>query len=301
MKVSEKWGDSVDSAVAAALKDLKLSREEVDVEVLEESSKGFLGIGSTLAHVRVTPKEEIPTKRFADKVSIDSVGDIDDILANLPENRVVTVADEIRENYDLFEQEEMEDARALEKKKRATSKTKEKKNRKEKAEKREKNISNEPLLVDVSQLQDADDHPVQAFLSELAENMGIDLTFKVKTGNGIVHIEAGGPDTATIIGKRGQTLDAVQYLASLVVNKDSDDYTRVVIDAENYRAKREKTLENLANRLAGKVERSGRRITLEPMNPYERKVIHATLQSNPKVETRSEGRDPYRRVIIEKK
>ena len=104
-----------------------------------------------------------------------------------------------------------------------------------------------------------------------------------------------------MIGKRGQTLDAIQYLTSLVVNKEKEKYTKVVVDAENYRAKREKTLEALAYRLANKVWKSKRSVKLEPMNPYERKVIHATLQNHPHVTTRSEGEDPYRRVIIELK
>ena len=110
-----------------------------------------------------------------------------------------------------------------------------------------------------------------------------------------------GKDSGTIIGKRGQTLDAIQYLTSLVVNKDNEKYQRVVVDAENYREKRERTLEQLANRLADKVIKSRKSVRLEPMNPYERKVIHSTLQSNPKVITRSEGEEPYRRVIIELK
>ena len=105
----------------------------------------------------------------------------------------------------------------------------------------------------------------------------------------------------TIIGKRGQTLDAVQYLTSLVANKGKDEYVKVVLDAENYRSKRQRTLEQLANRLASKVVRTGKYVRLEPMNPYERKVIHSTLQSHPDVVTRSEGDEPYRKVIIEKK
>ena len=117
----------------------------------------------------------------------------------------------------------------------------------------------------------------------------------------MLFINVQGKDSGTIIGKRGQTLDAIQYLTSLVVNKDQDKYVRVVIDAENYRAKREKTLEALALRLANKVVKTRRSVKLEPMNPYERKVIHATLHDHPKVTTRSEGQDPYRRVIIELK
>ena len=147
----------------------------------------------------------------------------------------------------------------------------------------------------------AEGHPVEAFLRDVAEQMGLDLDFVVKAGEEIVFVEITGKDTGTIIGKRGSTLDAVQCLASYVVNKEAGKYIRVVLDAENYRSKREKTLINLANRLAGKVERNGRPVTLEPMNPYERKVIHCTLQAHPGVITRSEGKDPYRKVVIESK
>ena len=135
----------------------------------------------------------------------------------------------------------------------------------------------------------------------MADKMGIDLSFSVKEGDELVFVEITGKDTGTIIGKRGATLDAVQCLASYVVNKDKNKYVRVILDAENYRSKREKTLVSLANRLAGKVERTRRSVTLEPMNPYERKVIHCTLQNHPRVKTRSEGKDPYRKVIIELK
>ena len=131
--------------------------------------------------------------------------------------------------------------------------------------------------------------------------MGLYLNFKARVGEDMVYIEMDGKDSGTIIGKRGQTLDSIQYLTSLVINKDSENYIKVVIDAENYRAKRQKTLEQLAERLAAKVIRTGKYVRLEPMNPYERKIIHATLQQNPEIITRSEGEEPYRRVIIELK
>ena len=102
-----------------------------------------------------------------------------------------------------------------------------------------------------------------------------------------------------MIGKRGQTLDAIQYLTNLAVNKNSEKYMKVVVNAENYREKRENTLEQLAIRLAGKVYKSKKSVRLEPMNPYERKVIHTTLQDDSRVTTKSEGEEPYRRVIIE--
>ena len=110
-----------------------------------------------------------------------------------------------------------------------------------------------------------------------------------------------GDDAALLIGRRGDTLDAVQYLCSLVANKNEKNYTRITIDTENYRKKREAALTQLAKRMAGKVAKSGHEIKLEPMNPYERRILHYTLQSNPKVETVSEGEDPYRCVIIKPK
>ena len=288
MRSSEKWGVDVDTAVDLALKELKISREDAEIEVLEESSNGFLGIGSKLARVRVTAREEEPAA--AKKSSFD---DLDAILAGLPENSALTLPDEVRADYDKFEAEEREEAKARE---RAA--------RKEKSRKSKKKYSlslEDTMLYEVKKLEPAKDHPLEAFLRDIATQMGIDLDFSVKANDELVFVEITGKDTGTIIGKRGSTLDAVQCLASYVVNKDSDKYIRVILDAENYRAKREKTLVNLANRLAGKVERSGRPTTLEPMNPYERKVIHCTLQNHPNVTTRSEGKDPYRKVIIETK
>ena len=288
MRSSEKWGVDVDTAVDLALKELKISREDAEIEVLEESSNGFLGIGSKLARVRVTAREAEPAT--TKKSSFD---DLDAILAGLPENSALTLPDEVRADYDKFEAEEREDARA-----------REKASRKEKSRKSKKryNLSLEDtMLYEVKKLEPAKDHPLEGFLRDIATQMGIDLDFSVKANDELVFVEITGKDTGTIIGKRGSTLDAVQCLASYVVNKDSDKYIRVILDAENYRAKREKTLVNLANRLAGKVERSGRPTTLEPMNPYERKVIHCTLQNHPNVKTRSEGKDPYRKVIIETK
>ena len=288
MRSSEKWGVDVDTAVDLALKELKINREDAEIEVLEESSNGFLGIGSKLARVRVTAREEEPAA--AKKASFD---DLDAILAGLPENSALTLPDEVRADYDKFEAEEREDAKAREKARN-----------KEKSRKSKKKYSlslEDTMLYEVKKLEPAKDHPLEAFLRDIATQMGIDLDFSVKANDELVFVEITGKDTGTIIGKRGSTLDAVQCLASYVVNKDSDKYIRVILDAENYRAKREKTLVNLANRLAGKVERSGRPTTLEPMNPYERKVIHCTLQNHPNVKTRSEGKDPYRKVIIETK
>ncbi|MBQ6315095.1 MAG: protein jag [Mogibacterium sp.] len=293
MRTSEKWGVDVDTAVDLALKELKLTRDEVEIEVLEESSNGFLGIGSKLARVKVTAKEEKQTTA-KEKATFD---EIDAILAGLPENSSNKLPDEVRAEYDKFEAEEREDARAREKAKARANK---KNNKSSRSKKYDLNLE-DTMLFEVKKLDPVEGHPIEKFLTDIAEQMGIDLSFSVKAGDELVFVEITGKDTGTIIGKRGATLDAVQCLASYVVNKDTNKYVRVILDAENYRSKREKTLVNLANRLAGKVERTRKSVTLEPMNPYERKVIHCTLQNHPRIKTRSEGKDPYRRVIIEMK
>ena len=290
MRFSEKWGVDVETAVGLALKDLKLERDEVEVEILEESSSGFLGIGSKLAKVRVTAKEDKTSSK--EKATFD---DIDAILAGLPENTSSKLPDEVRAEYDKYEAEEREDAR-----KREKALAKNKKGNKSKNKKYDLSVE-DTMLYEVKKLDPVEGHPVETFLKDIADKMGINLSFSVKEGDELVFVEITGKDTGTIIGKRGATLDAVQCLASYVVNKDKNKYVRVILDAENYRSKREKTLVNLANRLAGKVERTRRSVTLEPMNPYERKVIHCTLQNHPRVKTRSEGKDPYRKVTIELK
>ena len=292
MRSSEKWGVDVETAVGLALKDLKLERDEVEVEVLEESSSGFLGIGSKLARVRVTAKED-KGSNYKEKATFD---DIDAILAGLPENSSSKLPDEVRAEYDKYEAEEREDAKAREK---AHARSK-KSNKSSKGKKYDLSVE-DTMLYEVKKLDPVEGHPVESFLRDITDKMGIDLDFSVKASDELIFVEITGKDTGTIIGKRGATLDAVQCLASYVVNKDNGKYVRVILDAENYRSKREKTLVNLANRLAGKVERTRKSVTLEPMNPYERKVIHCTLQNHPKVKTRSEGKDPYRKVIVELK
>lgn len=289
MKSTEKWGVDVDTAVELALKDLKLSRDEVEIEVLEESSSGFLGIGSKLAKVRVTAKDSVGSV-VKEKATFD---DIDAILAGLPENATKELPEEVRADYDKFEKEEREDARAREK---AQAREKKAHNKK----KYELSLE-DTMLYEVKKLDPVNDHPIEAFLKEVAEKMGIEVDFSVKASKDLVFVEITGKDTGVMIGKRGATLDAIQCLASYVVNKDESKYVRVIIDAENYRERREKTLVNLANRLADKVDRTKHSVTLEPMNPYERKVIHCTLQNHPRVKTRSEGKDPYRKVVIERK
>ncbi len=136
------------------------------------------------------------------------------------------------------------------------------------------------------------------FLNKVFDAMGMKVDIKVEQIGNDMNIELSGDDMGVLIGKRGQTLDSLQYLTSLVVNKGNSDYVRVKVDTENYRKRRKDTLENLAKNIAYKVKRTKRPVTLEPMNPYERRVIHSTLQNDKYVNTHSEGEEPYRRVVI---
>ena len=277
MRYSEKWGDSIESAVALALQDLKLTRDQVTVTVLEEPSKGFFGIGSKLAKVRV---EEIivPQPKEEPKPAPQPV------QKEKPAEKKV-------------EAPEAEPEKPREEKKKKNNRKKPKNG----ANKKEFKIEGELVQVSAKpdDLKDAPDHPAKEFLENLIREMGLEGEVKVAVNETSVYADIDGKDTGTIIGKRGQTLDSIQYLTSLVVNKGEDEYIRVVVDAENYRAKREETLEKLAYRLAEKCVKTGRSVRLEPMNPYERKVIHTTLQTVPSVVTRSEGNEPNRRVVIQ--
>lgn len=140
----------------------------------------------------------------------------------------------------------------------------------------------------------------QEFCDELFAAMKVEtvVTIDYKEEDNIMNIDLSGPDMGILIGKRGQTLDALQYLISLFVNKEGDSYIRVKLDTENYRERRKVTLERLARKIAGTVKRTKKPVSLEPMNPYERRVIHSALQNDRYVCTKSEGEEPYRKVVI---
>lgn len=254
MDYAEKWGKTVEEATNLALKDLGATIDQVDVEVIEEPTKGFLGIGSKLARVKITYKQKNSSNLNAsEKV----------------EKEVFT-------------------------KKEVIEKPLEKLEKKPTYQKEEVRSRMEP-----SQVSEAQKSVAKEFVTDIINKMNLDLEVTCGETTEEIQIIITGQDTGSIIGKRGITLDSVQYLTSRVVNKNRDEYYKVTVDAGNYREKREQTLIELAERLAAKVEDTGRSVRLEPMNPYERRVIHATLQSNSNVRTRSEGEDPYRKVVIE--
>jgi len=139
---------------------------------------------------------------------------------------------------------------------------------------------------------------VKDFLGELFEKMGVDAEFEFEEEDELLKVNIISKSSGMIIGRRGETLDSLQFLTGLVVNRNNTIYRKIILDTENYRKKRESTLETLANRIASKVEKSGKSKTLEPMNPYERRIIHSTLQKNKYVETFSVGEEPNRKVVI---
>ena len=283
MNYSEKWGKDVDEAVRLALEDLGATEDQIQVTVIEEPSKGFLGIGAKLAKVRVELIAEEPPKK------------------EKKDQKKKNKQDDNKLKRDLRKKDKPQQN------KKATGQNKNEKHKKKEKPYKEENyadfdLSNKPHLSEKPKdLVPAEDSDAAEFLKGLVEKMGIDVILESYKNYDCFYIEISGKDSRTVIGKRGQTLDSIQYLTNLVVNKERDEYVRTIIDVEGYRSRREKTLEQLGTKLARKVQKTGRSVKLEPMNPYERKVIHSTLQGIEGITTRSEGEEPFRRVIVEKK
>lgn len=321
----EKWGDSIESAVDLALKELKITKDEAVVTVLEQPSSGFLGLfGRKLAKVRVERKPEgaqnSPEKGAGksaakgEKIEKSEKNEKSERREREEKRHPAKGRRESRPEQEdagtVAEQAERQGAKGRDEEAAAVidaeknpSPAKEKEGR-EPGKKKHKSSQLHTKFTITAEDTDAvvaDDSPAVKFIEEIAGNMGLNIDVKGFLKGDTLYVSLEGKDVGSMIGKRGQTLDAVQYLASIVQNKNCDSHVRVIINAEKYREKREKTLQLLAKRLADKCIKSGKSVRLEPMNPYERKVIHSALQSNPKVTTRSEGVEPNRRVVIELK
>ena len=159
------------------------------------------------------------------------------------------------------------------------------------------------VITDAEEIKEVEERAV-VFLKEVFASMNlgeVEITSKYNTTDGCLEVDFEGEDMGILIGKRGQTLDSLQYLTSLVVNKGKANYIRVKLDTEDYRKRRKETLENLARGIAYKVKKTRKPVILEPMNPYERRIIHSALQGNKFVETISEGEEPYRHVVVKLK
>lgn len=255
-----KTAKTVDEAVSQALIELNISRENANIEVIEESSKGLFGlIGSKDATVKVSKIEEtedILKEIFTEPEKSQQINEF--------ENTESIVQTENTDNSIDMDSDEKESKSKL-------------------------------SGTEIEKIS-------REFLDKVLDSLGIETDLDINFEEGILDIEIKGDEEklGIVIGKRGVTLDSIQYLLSLIVNKNSDEYVRVHIDSSGYRQKREETLKDLATKMASKVLKTGRNIKLEPMNAHERKIIHEALQDYEGVITHSEGKDPYRKVVIQK-
>lgn len=269
-------GKTIDEAIFLGLEQLKLSFDEVEIFILEEGSKGFLGIGNKSAKVRLEERDEalvIPREQPKP-------------VQRQPQQRPQPRSDSRPADRRSSGQGASRPAA------RSQSGAPRDNRRREPIQ---EDFSNQPYFPADAVFVEND---ATGFLQGLIEKMGIQGSIKaVETENGLL-INMEGDNMGALIGYRGETLDALQYLTSLIYNKDKEEYHRVTLDTENYRKKREQTLTRLAKRLATKAHHSGSKVALEPMNPFERRVIHFALQNDRYVTTYSEGEEPNRRIII---
>ncbi len=246
MEYIEVSAKTVQDALTEASIKLGLTSDQVEYEVIEKGSTGFLGIGNKPAKIRARKKEENPIEEETSEL----VEEAEEVAEESSLEDVSTETDEI-------------------------------------SEKKEKVLLDPKLSA-------------REFLTAVLEKMGIEAELEISDNEEeeCLEIDIKGKNMGILIGKRGQTLDSLQYLTSLVVNKGTDEYVRIKLDTENYRQRRKETLENLARNIAYKVKKTKRPVTLEPMNPYERRVIHYALQNDKFVTTHSEGEEPYRHVVV---
>lgn len=248
MSSIEAVGKSTDEAIRLGLLQLSVERDDVEIEILEEGSHGFLGIGSKPAKVRLTLKQAEPAPAAEEEVPAAVEAD---------------AAETAEVESEAATANEMEEA----------------------------------VEAETFTAEEAADK-AKAFLQEVLEKMGLTVMIEkmIKTDKVVLHIH--GNNLGLLIGKHGQTLDALQYLTNLTANRGQENRHFIMLDVENYRKRREETLKQLAVRLAGRIKHSNDKVVLEPMNGYERKIIHVALQNVPHVRTESEGQDPYRHVVI---
>ena len=316
MKKTEVSAKTVEEAIEQGLQELGVGIGDVDVRVLEEGSKGLFGLfGSRMAKVSLTVKDE-DDDLLSDLISEEKKPAPKQEKKPAPEKREKKPAEEAPKAEKKAEAEKSEEKKETPRPapvKRVAPKKAEKPAAQEAesepagtepaAEKpQEIRAMEKPEIIPIPADQLDPASPAgraYEFLKEITKLMGVEVTIDMGTdAEGNVYGAMNGDTLGILIGRRGETLDALQYLTSLKVNRGQENYTRVTLDTENYRARREDTLIRLANRMANRAVRTGRRVSLEPMNPYERRIIHYALQQNEAVSTHSEGDEPNRHVVI---
>ena len=263
---------TLDDAITEALVQLGVTSDRLDYIVVEKGSEGFLGIGRKQAVIKARRKrEEKPVEETVEESKVET-----------------PVKEEVKPEKKTEKKTE---------KKPAKEHSHTKKNvREEKPE-----VKSEPKKeAELAKVEPQTIETCEKFIYDVMNAMGMDdvKVTSVVDEEGALSINMEGSNMGILIGKRGQTLDSLQYLTNRVANKMQDGYVRVKLDTEDYRRRRKETLENLAKNIASKVKRTRKTVSLEPMNPYERRIIHSALQSDPAVSTHSEGEEPYRRVVV---
>ena len=314
MKQFEAMAKTVEEAIEQGLQELGVSIGDVDVMVVEEGSKGLFGLfGSRPAKVRLTVKasEEDPLGDLLEEKKPAKAKKNPEKKAEKSAEKKAEKPEKKQEKKDEEPAAESKPAPEKKKAKKPAEKKPQAENeapaaKEEKAaepkQKPEVRPMEKPEVTMIPAEELTGDSPAgiaHAFLMELTKLMGVDVTIDMGTdAEGNVYGYINGDTLGVLIGRRGETLDAVQYLTCLKVNRGREGYVRVTLDTENYRAKREDTLIRLANRMANRALRTGRKVSLEPMNPYERRIIHYALQQTEGVDTHSEGEEPNRHVVI---
>lgn len=294
MEFREFSAKTVDEAITKASIEFETSSENLEIQVISQGKAGFLGFGAKPAIIKAAKKEttEIFPEEKAEPVKKSAPAKKEEKKTEKP----LAVKEEKKEQKREYKKETQKETRKENPVKAQEVVPAEKKSEEKAREERKVFVRTEE---EISQIKEE----AMKFLTGVFNAMGLQVQIKMEYKNeeGNLNIDFEGEDMGILIGKRGQTLDSLQYLTSLVVNKGRQGYIRVKLDTEDYRNRRKETLENLARSIAYKVRKTRRPVSLEPMNPYERRIIHSALQGNRYVETYSEGNEPYRHVVVKLK
>ena len=300
-------------AITKACIELGVSSDQLEIQVISEGSNGFFGIGSKPAVIKVSKvepvSEEEEMKEIVETVKLDSIKEektFKEEISAMEERKSEPVKaaapkKEAREQKASLPKQEK--ARQLNPAKERPTREKQPREPLQAAEKPVKAGKPIEIITDPAEIKEVEER-ARVFLHDVFASMNlgeVEITSEYNTTDGSLEVDFEGQDMGILIGKRGQTLDSLQYLTSLVVNKGKSNYIRIKLNTEDYRKRRKETLENLARGIAYKVKKTRKTVVLEPMNPYERRIIHSALQGNKFVETVSEGEEPYRHVVVKLK
>ena len=290
---------TLDDAITEALIQLGVTSDQLEYDVIEKGNAGFLGIGRKQAVIKARRKVE---KKVNDEPVIDFSDAVKGVMKDSKSDNYHKHNN--RDNKKKKDNRKKENYHKNNKNVTASEKTEKVKEETVKTEKKEKNDKphkpvQERKETELAKVEDITVKTCEEFLTNVLKAMDMEVEIKTSIDEeGALCIEMNGDNMGILIGKRGQTLDSLQYLTNRVANKAQDGYVRVKLDTEDYRRRRKETLENLAKNIAHKVKRTRRSVSLEPMNPYERRIIHSALQGDRSVTTHSEGEEPYRRVVV---